>query len=116
MIEFIKENHNKRPDGTLSAVLVCGYSDRISVVFIYIPISRLTQERASGQHFGHGGGISELRCSFENSFADVFYSDDPVSDTDQPEYVDQSAVGYYGRLVDLAHGGRRHGHTDDGML
>ncbi len=49
-------------------------------------------------------------------FADVFYSDDPVSDTDQPEYVDQSAVGYYGRLVDLAHGGRRHGHTDDGML
>ena len=81
-----------------------------------MPINRLRQERASGQHFGHGGRNFELRCSSENFFADVFYSDDPVSDTDQPKYVDQSAVGYYGRLVDLAHGGRRHGHTDDGML
>lgn len=36
--------------------------------FIFMPISRLTQERASGQHFGHGGRNFELRCSFENSF------------------------------------------------
>ena len=61
-------------------------------------------------------GISNFAVLSKTLFADVFYSDDPVSDTDQPEYVDQSAVGYYGRLVDLAHGGRRHGHTDDGML
>lgn len=36
--------------------------------FIFMPISRLTQERASGQHFGHGGRNFELHCSFENSF------------------------------------------------
>ena len=61
-------------------------------------------------------GISNFAVLSKTLFADVFYSDDPVSDTNQPKYVDQSAVGYYGRLVDLAHGGRRHGHTDDGML
>lgn len=56
-------------------------------------------------------GISNFVVLSKTLFADVFYSDDPVSDTDQPKYVDQSAVGYYGRLVDLAHGGRRHGHV-----
>lgn len=81
-----------------------------------MPISRLTQERAPGSISGMVAGISNFAVLSKTLFADVFYSDDPVSDTDQPKYVDQSVVGYYGRLVDLAHGGRRHGHTDDGML
>lgn len=41
-------------------------------------------------------GISNFAVLSKTLFADVFYSDDPVSDTDQPKYVDQSVVGYYG--------------------
>lgn len=37
-------------------------------------------------------GISNFAVLSKTLFADVFYSDDPVSDTDQPEYVDEQAM------------------------
>lgn len=61
-------------------------------------------------------GISNFVVLSKTLFADVFYSDDPVSDTDQPKYVDQSAVGYYGRLVDLATEAMDMHFTADGIV